>query len=180
MSDSQRSDEVDSKQMFLFWGCFIALITTAFGFITRMFLLDDPAITQDLLNLDPAEVGRFKGIQIWPFAISIILFSLIIDKVGYKFAMMFAFISQMIWAVMGVTAISIAGSNPDLASGLIFWGGLILALGNGTVEAFINPVVATMFDKDKTKWLNILHAGWPGGLVIAGIITILMGGLPTK
>ncbi len=31
-----------------------------------------------------------------------------------------------------------------------------------------------MFQKAKTKWLNILHAGWPGGLVIAGIITIAM------
>jgi hypothetical protein len=36
----------------LFWGCFIALITTAFGFITRMFLLDDVAITEGLLKLD--------------------------------------------------------------------------------------------------------------------------------
>jgi len=43
------------------------------------------------------------------------------------------------------------------------------------VEAFINPVVATMFKKDKTKWLNILHAGWPGGLVICGMIVIFMG-----
>ena len=42
--------------------------------------------------------------------------------------------------------------------------GVILGLGNGTVEAFINPVVATIFNRDKTKWLNILHAGWPGGL----------------
>ena len=50
-----------------------------------------------------------------------------------------------------------------------------LGLGNGTVEAFINPVVATMFKKDKTKWLNILHAGWPGGLVIGGVLTILLG-----
>ena len=40
--------------------------------------------------------------------------------------------------------------------------------------AFINPVVATLFSKEKTKWLNILHAGWPGGLVIAGIITIAL------
>jgi len=53
-----------------------------------------------------------------------------------------------------------------------------MALGNGTVEAFINPVVATMFSKQKTKWLNILHAGWPGGLVIAGIIVIFMGNIP--
>ena len=164
--------------MFLFWGCFIALITTAFGFITRMFLLDDPAITETLLNLDPAEVGRFKGIQVWPFAISIIVFSLIIDKVGYKFSMIFAFACQFIWAIMGVSALQIADTNPEMASSLIFWGGLILALGNGTVEAFINPVVATMFDKDKTKWLNILHAGWPGGLVIAGVLTISMASFP--
>ena len=160
----------------LFWGCFIALITTAFGFITRMFLLDDPAITQELLGLDEAEVGMFKGIQVWPFAISIILFSLIIDKVGYKFAMIFAAVSQIIWGIMGIYGLSVAGTNPELAKDLLFWGGLILALGNGTVEAFINPVVATMYDKEKTKWLNILHAGWPGGLVIAGIAVIMMGG----
>ena len=168
------SNEKPSKA--LFWGCFIALITTAFGFITRMFLLDDASITEGLLGLDEAEVGMFRGIQIWPFAISIILFSLIIDKVGYKFAMIFAAASQIIWGIMGIYGLSVADTNPELAKGLLFWGGLILALGNGTVEAFINPVVATMFDKDKTKWLNILHAGWPGGLVIAGIAVIAMGG----
>lgn len=162
----------------LFWGCFIALVTTAFGFISRMFLLDDPAITSDLLQLDPAEVGRFKGIQIWPFALSIILFSLIIDRVGYKFSMIFAFVCQFAWAVMGYYALSTAESDPETAAKLIYWGGLILALGNGTVEAFINPVVATMFDHNKTKWLNILHAGWPGGLVVAGAITILLGDTP--
>ncbi len=167
------STEKPSK--LLFWGCFVALITTAFGFITRMFLLDDPTITQGLLGLDDAEVGIFKGIQIWPFAVSIILFSLIIDKVGYKFAMIFAGVSQITWAVMGIIGLNVASENPELAKALIFWGGLILALGNGTVEAFINPVVATLYDKEKTKWLNILHAGWPGGLVVAGVLVILMG-----
>ena len=53
-------------------------------------------------------------------------------------------------------------------------GSLIVALGNGAVEAFINPVVATIFSKDKTKWLNILHAAWPGGLVIMGLIVIML------
>ena len=170
------TDSADNKpSQLLFWGCFIALITTSFGFITRMFLLDDPAVVE-LLNLDPAQVGKFKGIQIWPFAISIILFSLIIDKVGYKFSMIFAAACQIIWAVMGIIGLNLA-YNGDAATGanLLYWGGLVLALGNGTVEAFINPVVATMFTKDKTKWLNILHAGWPGGLVIAGIAVIFMG-----
>ena len=171
------TDSADNKpSKLLFWGCFIALITTSFGFITRMFLLDDPAITETLLGLDPAEVGKFKGIQIWPFAISIILFSLIIDKVGYKFSMIFAGVCQIIWAIMGIAGLTMAqNGNVDGGASMLYWGGLILALGNGTVEAFINPVVATMFTKDKTKWLNILHAGWPGGLVIAGIIVIVMG-----
>jgi MFS family permease len=32
-----------------------------------------------------------------------------------------------------------------------------------------------MFNKDKSKWLNILHAGWPGGLVVGGLITLMLG-----
>ena len=59
------TESADNKPIqLLFWGCFIALITTSFGFITRMFLLDDPEVVK-LLNLDPAQVGKFKGIQIW-------------------------------------------------------------------------------------------------------------------
>ncbi len=42
------------------------------------------------------------------------------------------------------------------------------------MEAFINPVVATIFSREKAKWLNILHAGWPAGLVLGGIISILL------
>ena len=139
-----------------------------------MFLFGDSSFYEGQLGLDSVEAGRYRGIQIWPFAVSIILFSLIIDKVGYKFSMIFAAACQIIWAVMGIWGVSIAQENPELAKPLLYWGGLILALGNGTVEAFINPVVATMYTKDKTKWLTILHAGWPAGLVIAGIITIVL------
>ena len=76
-------------------------------------------------------------------------------------------------AIQGVSAGAIAG-RPRKGYDLLYWGSVILALGNGTVEAFINPVVATMFSREKTKWLNILHAGWPGGLVVGGIITIAL------
>lgn len=156
--------------MALFWGCFMALITTAFGFISRMFLIGEWS-TQ--FGLDPAQAGRLAGIGIWPFAVSIILFSLIIDRIGYKKAMLIAAAGHLTWAVMGVSAYFVSDKSTGFA--LLYWGSLILGLANGTVEAFINPVVATMFSKDKTKWLNILHAGWPGGLVLAGMITIGMG-----
>ncbi len=157
----------------LFWGCFIALITTGFGFIGRIFLLNEWGAE---FKLDPAQLGILGGIGIWPFAVSIILFSLFIDKIGYKTAMIFAFIGHLVWAVLGVAAYFVSkGGDTDTAYKMLVVGSLILALGNGSVEAFINPVVATLFSKEKTKWLNILHAAWPGGLVIAGLILIFMG-----
>ncbi len=164
----------DSAEKKLFWGCFIALVTTAFGFIARSFLVGDWAKE---FGLDPAQEARLMGIGVWPFAVSIIGFSLIIDKVGYKLSMIISFVGYMIWAAMSTAAYFISGGgqgDPDRAFQMIYWGSLILALSNGTVEAFINPVVATMFKEEKTKWLNILHAGWPGGLVAAGIVTIAL------
>lgn len=170
------SNDSSKPNQVLFWGCFVALITTAFGFIARMFLI---GTWQKEFDLDPAQAGRLAGIGIWPFAVSIIGFSLIIDKIGYKMSMIIAFLGHIIWAAMGVSAyfISQNGDKPT-AFQLLYWGSLILALGNGTVESFINPVVATMFSREKTKWLNILHAGWPGGLVVAGIVTIFIDHVP--
>ena len=144
-----------------------------FGFVTRVFLVDTWSVAFDL---DPAQAGKLMGIGIWPFFVAIIFFSLLIDRIGYKIAMIVAFIGHMSWGIMGYLAYQqLQAGNIDSAYQLLYWGSLIFALGNGTVEAFINPVVATMFHKNKTKWLNILHAAWPGGLVIAGIIVIAMG-----
>src|SRR5688500_12574542 len=80
-------------QQLLFWGCFIALVTTAFGFIARMFLINTWA---GEFGLDPAQAGRLAGIGIWPFAASIIFFSLVIDKIGYKMSMIIAFLGHII------------------------------------------------------------------------------------
>jgi len=150
----------------LFWGCFIALVATSFGFIARVITAEGPTGWGADLGLTATQVGEILGAGLWPFAISIILFSLIIDKVGYKFAMWFGLVCQLIAAV----TIPFANSY-----GAMYMATFALALGNGTVEAYANPVVATVFTKDKTKWLNILHAGWPGGLVVGGIIVILLG-----
>ncbi len=155
--------------MALFWGCFIALITTSFVFIGRVFLANTWATE---FNLDGVQAGKLIGIGIWPFAVSIILFSLVIDKIGYKTAMVIAFAGHIIWAI--TATIGFFSADKQVGYQWVYWGSLIAGLANGTVEAFINPVVATMFNKDKTKWLNILHAGWPGGLVLAGVLTIAL------
>jgi MFS family permease len=164
----------------LFWGCFIALITTSYAFFSRMYLCGGQFISD--FGLDKVRAGELIGAGIWPFGVSIILFSLFIDRIGYKVAMMFSFICYVVYTVMAISAYgTIHGvSGPELMAAqqkgytLLYWGSIILALGNGTVEAYINPVVATLFNRDKTKWLNILHAGWPGGLVLGGLCTIAL------
>jgi MFS family permease len=52
----------------------------------------------------------------------------------------------------------------------------LFAVGNGIAEAVVNPLVATLFPRDKTHYLNILHAGWPGGLVVGGLISTVFTG----
>ncbi|HEY2762289.1 MAG TPA: MFS transporter [Pirellulales bacterium] len=166
----------------LFWACWIALIATAFGFIIRGSLLDTWG---DQFGLNAVQKGLIGGVGIWPFAISIILFSLFIDKIGYGRAMVFAFICHVAYAIIVICAplvLAPAGSSPEqITAGkqtgywMLWIGNFIFAIGNGTVEAVVNPVVATMFSREKTKWLNILHAGWAGGLVLAGLLAIGLG-----
>jgi len=166
--------------MALFWGCFIALICTAYAFISRMILCGGQFVTD--FGLDKVDVGNLQGAGIWPFGVSIILFSLFIDKIGYKTAMIFSFVSYLAYtglaimaysAIQGVEGEALAAAQAKGVK-LLTWGSIILGLGNGAVEAYVNPVVATMFSKNKVKWLNILHAGWPAGLVLGGLCTIAL------
>ncbi|MEO0581660.1 MAG: MFS transporter [Bacteroidota bacterium] len=149
-----------SYDMFLFWGCFIALVATGFGFVARTQIIIDWGAQ---FNLTETQKGEILGVGFWPFAISIVIFSLVIDRVGYRNAMLFGFICHVISAF-----ITIFATGYDM----LYLGTLIMALGNGTVEAYINPVIATMFKEEKTKWLNILHAGWPAGLVVGGLLVL--------
>ncbi len=180
MAENATNLNNDKNSRLVFWGCFIALVTTSFAFFSRMYLCDVRFPTD--FGIEKVTVGTLKGAGVWPFAISIILFSLFIDRIGFRFAMFFSFGCYAVYLVLACLAYAaiqdVSGDALKAAQqkgySLLYWGSVILALGNGTVEAFINPVVATMFNKEKTKWLNILHAGWPGGLVLGGMITIAM------
>ena len=162
MTDAVVSNQNEKVNMGLFWGCFIALIATSFGFIARALTSNEWGAE---FGLDETQVGEILGAGLWPFAVSIVLFSLIIDRIGYKAAMWFGLVCHILSTVFILMAHDYQ---------MMYIGTFILALGSGTVEAYINPLVASMFNKDKTKWLNILHAGWPGGLVLGGIIIILL------
>ncbi len=163
--------EPGSNEKLLFWACFASIVATAFGFVVRSQIIGDWAADY---HLSATQVGSIIGVGLWPFAISIVLFSLIIDRIGYGIAMGFAFLCHVASAVLTISTPMLVKTDAD-AFNLLYFSTFILALGNGTVEAVANPVVANLFPREKTKYLNMLHAGWPGGLVLGGIIAIAMG-----
>jgi MFS family permease len=155
----------------LFAGCFAAMFATSFAFIVRALVITDWG---NAFALTEAQKGAiFPGAALFPFAISIVLFSLFIDRIGYGRIMVFAFAGHVVGTV--VTILAATAHTPAAAYQMLYFGTLITSLANGAVEAVVNPVTATLYPHNKTHHLNILHAGWPGGLVLAGILTILMG-----
>lgn len=141
----------------------VAIATTAFGFMVRALLITEWGT---LFNLTETQKGALQGAGLFPFALSIILVSLVVDRIGYGRAMAAAWIGHVVAAVLTMTAHGYTQ---------LYIGTLVFALANGVVEAVTNPAVATMYPRDKVRYLNILHAGWPGGLMTAGVLFIAMG-----
>jgi len=56
---------------------------------------------------------------------------------------------------------------------VLFAATLVIGIANGLVEATVNPLVATMYPHDKTRRLVALHAWFPGGIVIGGVLSFL-------
>lgn len=153
------SGKADMK---LFWACFIALVATSFVFGVRAATIGE---LQSSFNLSESEKSLINGAGMWPFALSIIFFSLIIDRVGYKVVALFAAACHVVSLVLTLRASGFAD---------FYWSSLLVAVANGTVESFINPVVATAFSHNKSKWLNILHAGWPAGMALGALFCALL------
>lgn len=144
--------------------CFAALVATSFCFILRAFSIDAWGVE---FGLSETQKGVLAGVGLWPFAISIVLLSLIIDRIGFKMTLWFAAACHAVGLILLLQAHGYWA---------LYWGTFILSLGNGAVEAGINPLIAREFRHDKTAWLNRLHAGWPAGFVLGGLLAMALPG----
>lgn len=147
----------------IFWASFLSLLAAGVGFAYRVMVL---GTWQTEFNLTGAEVGAIFGASLWPIAVTMILFSLVVDSVGHKPSMYCAFVLQFVSGILTFLA-----DSPET----LYWAAICAGLGHGVVEAVINPVCASIYYDQKSKMLNILHASWPAGLVIGGILMLTPG-----
>ncbi len=154
------------KSMIFIASC-LALSVTAFIFIIRGFIGNDliAEFKVDGHPLTNADVGWISAMAFFGFAGSIFVASPFLDKFGMKPTLTGAAILQ----IVGILAFITSHSYPVLVYSM-----LVAGFGNGLVEAVINPLAASLYPDAKTKKLNALHAWWPGGLIIGGLVAVFV------
>ncbi len=126
------------------------------------------------------ELGQITGGGFVGFGLVILVASAFLDRYGYKPFLMGAGVLHVLSVVVAIAATVIYNgsidTDPEFARAAayfcLFWGVFIFAVANGICEAVINPLVATLYPKEKTHYLNILHAGWPAGLICGSLLGI--------
>ena len=151
----------------LFVASCVALITSAFTFIIRGDILPD--LVREF-SLSQTQGGLILSGAFWGMAFSMLLGAPLCDVLGMKRILLIAWVCHMV-GVMG----TILAPHNDWSFTVLFAATFVAGCGNGLVEIAINPLAATLFPKEKTHYLNVLHAWWPGGLVLGGLIASGIG-----
>jgi MFS family permease len=175
------NDAIAPNAQRLLWAGFMAILAAGVGFSIRGGILGAWGAQ---FGFTQSDLGRITGGGLTGFGIIILLSALIADKVGYGKLMILAFVMHFLSAVVTLAATPLyqakVGIDPIAAKHVayqcLFWGMFMFAIGNGIAEAVVNPLVATLFPKNRTHYLNILHAGWPGGLILGGLASTVMVG----
>src|ERR1044071_5863799 len=154
----------------LLFAGFMAILAAGIGFGIRGGILANWAADFGFIG---AHLGAIGGAGFTGFCFGIIIGGVVVDKVGYGKLVVAAFLFHVISAF--VTFAAQKGQAQDVAYNFLYWGTFIFALANGTLEAVANPLVATLFPTNRTHYLNILHASWPAGLVLGGLVGSMLG-----
>lgn len=143
----------------LFLASCLALITTAMTFAIRARL--ETVFGPDGVGLTLEQLGYAFAPAFFGFTIAMIIGGPLVDFLGIKKITWMAFVTHAVGIVLTLMADSMTS---------LFIATLFVGIGNGMVEAALNPMVASMYTTEKTKMLNRFHVWFPGGIVIGALV----------
>jgi MFS family permease len=171
MSNGSVSDEaIAPNAKRLLWAGVLAILAAGIGFGIRGGILANWAAD---FGFTGAQLGAIGGAGFTGFCFGIIIGGVIVDKIGYGKLVVAAFLFHMLSAF--ITFAATKGQAQGTAYMFLYLGTFVFALANGTLEAVANPLVSTLFPHNRTHYLNILHASWPAGLVLGGLVGWILG-----
>ena len=154
----------------LLWAGFLAILAAGIGFGIRGGILATWAAD---FGFTGAQLGAIGGAGFTGFCFGIFIGGLVVDKIGYGKLIVAAFLFHVLSAF--ITFAATKGQAQTTAYLFLYIGTFVFALANGTLEAVANPLVSTLFPRNRTHYLNILHASWPAGLVLGGLVGWILG-----
>lgn len=141
----------------LFFGACVSLVATSVAFATVGAVM---LSLKETFGISNGQVGWIGGAALWGFAVTQLVFSPLCDTLGMRFLLRLAFLCHLVGTLIMIFAMGFWS---------LFVGALIIAMGNGLVEASCNPLVAALYPQNKTVKLNQFHVWFPGGIVIGGL-----------
>jgi MFS family permease len=124
------------------------------------------------------QMGMIFSPAFWAFTIAIFISGNLVDIVGMRVLHMLSALGF----ILGVSLIILA-PRPDAPVAslfdhpgtiLLYAGFFLFGLSHGLVEGVINPLMATIYSGEKTKRIIAVHAWWPGGLIIGGLLALAL------
>ncbi|WP_445734400.1 MFS transporter [Mariniflexile sp.] len=143
----------------LFLASCLALITTAMTFAIRARL--ETVFGPEGVGLTLEQIGYAFTPAFFGFTLAMVFGGPLVDFIGIKKITWIAFITHAIGIVWTIMADSMTS---------LFLATLFVGIGNGMVEAALNPMIASMYTNEKTKMLNRFHVWFPGGIVIGALV----------
>ena len=148
------------NQQRLFLLSCIGLTVTAMTFAIRAGMLNDLGVE---FALTKEQLGWTAAMAFIGFPAATVLGGLLYNSLGPRLIMIIAFFGHL----LGLTLTIFAGG---------FWGLMIstflVGFANGSVEAACNPMIANIYNNNKTTMLNKFHVWFPGGIVIGSLAAL--------
>ncbi len=159
----------------LFVASCISLLTTSMVFAIRG---DIEASLSAAFHLSKEQMGLIWGPAFWGFTVAIFISGALVDVLGMRVLHVLSGLGYIAGVVLVLAAPRPAGPVASIFSNggttMLYVGFLAMGLSQGLVEGVINPLIATVYSDEKTRKLNVLHAWWPGGMVVGGITAVIL------
>ena len=163
-----------NKQKLFVTSC-LSLVTTSMVFAIRGDVAGPMSAAFHITN---EQLGLVFSPAFWAFTIAIFIGGALVDLVGMRSLHVLSSLGYIGGVLMVILAphptAPVASLFDNTGTTLLYAGFFTMGLSQGLVEAVINPLIVTIYSDEKTRKLTMLHAWWPGGQVIGGLLAVAM------
>ncbi len=175
MPDATIAKSIYPQRLFVL--AVLALFTAGAAFALRASIATDLRILY-LVPIDDIHAtrmaGEILGAAFIGFATTLFFSSPLLDVVGMRKMMVIA--AACFSGGVGLLLFCDTVADGSEIYWVLWISMLLMGIAWGCVEATINPLITALYPTKKTEKMNILHAWWPAGIVIGGLLALALDG----